>query len=209
MSNFVSFGKSKKEQELKSDFKTSVPRITLIQGGIEVFSMLEKEVTLRVNPKFKKSYKNKELLFTNFVNKKNCKVQKESLDLFFSDITYIKKKNNKIFFNELKKDDRKRLFDILTYYCEDYDEVKIKEELYKIDLERNSELGIPNKIMKIYLYIRYNVDDKIEYEILFCDLYHLVIPTGHNGKSQKKVQKESYDLARDYQEHIEFLLSSE
>ncbi|MDK4410675.1 hypothetical protein [Enterococcus faecalis] len=176
--------------------KTLMPRNTIdikakLKNGGEIF--LEEPDRTRqidVSSEFLISKKLPKKQFTNFINKNNVPITtKETLDKIINDISYICSNNEQVDFSKGNTD---TLRCVLKEYGVNETLSAENETIFKIDGIHHYEKGNKENPFRIYLKITETGNKETHYKLIFCDIYHLCLISGHKGLNPEQVKERTF-----------------
>lgn len=162
---------------------------TLASGGridLEPKGVVKRFVEVNDNSLY--SYKNEKIKFTNFAfpnKKQNNPNLQINLSNLISDISFICDKVEEVIF----KENTKKLETILDHY---YPIWREGSDIFKVDGESTKLNGRNSNPFRVYLEVKFIPRESTSYRILFCDIHHLAIISGHNGKPAHIVEQETF-----------------
>lgn len=176
-----------------------------IHNNLNAFSEKKKIVQL-YNNQFFDSINNSQLMFTNFLQDSFLVNEnlKESLDNIFKNSEYIFRESKLVKYSGKNK---VRIKNIINLYSVVFDESKeiLEKHLQDGQIYKTAFSLNKNEKGKIRIVSVVHLDDKTEnylFKLLFIDLYHLFIPSSHNGYSSDKQLKKTYNDYKTGTTHI-------
>ncbi|MGP5392088.1 hypothetical protein ACTXLQ_00645 [Enterococcus hirae] len=177
----------------------------LKNGGEILLEEPKRKRHINISEKFLVSKHLPKIKFTNFINKNEIPTTtKKTIEKITQDISYICMNNEQVDFS---RTNTSTLRTVLKEYG--YNEVLSAENvsLFKVDGVAHYEKSIKENPFRIYLRIEALSSEETEYQLIFCDVYHLCITAGHNGLSAEQVRDRTYSkYCYICKEHIKVLL---
>ncbi|NIK12887.1 hypothetical protein [Alkalibacillus almallahensis] len=138
---------------------------------------------------FKSKY-NSDLEFTNFYREDTDQKLKKRINELSEDFSVtLKGETRGVEF------DKDRIKEILELFVGEFHEDDLSEdEIVKVRLY--DPFGYPTEI-RVYLTLDTSDLDNKVYYVLMVDLFHLVIPSSHNGKQSEVVKQETFEHNKD------------
>lgn len=174
------------------DFKRRV-RSTLETGGrIELNSSGKKPVII-FPTNFLESHCDYKLKFTNLIDITEIpKTTLKSLKRIIEDPEYISKETTEVVLNNTNG--RNRLRKILKLYRKDEMFKENDNILYKVRGASYKDINGKSDPFRIYLKAYSNSDGENVYDLILCDIYHLCIPSYHNGLRPQQMLQQTFSL---------------
>jgi hypothetical protein len=214
MSSKFSFEVSKKngsqvsDDAIKSILKPSNQidiKLKLKNGGEIILEEPHRQRYIDVSSNFLVSKKIPTLKFTNFINKDDVPITtKKTLEKIIQDISYICSNNEQVNFSGRNTSTLRK---VLKEYGVNESLSSDNETIFKVDGIHHYEKGKKDNPFRIYLKIIGIGCDKTRYQLIFCDIYHLCLISGHNGLNAKQMQERTfYSHCYTCNDHIKSLL---
>lgn len=175
------------------------PKKAIIEGGkVKFQENTELDREIEISEKFVTSHRIKEIKFCNFIPHKPSMELVQCCSSLEKNLEIAYKKNSVIDFS---KSNTNRLHKVLDFYS-NLSKKDREGKIFKYDAEVSSLLGINSSIMRVYLQIENIPNKKTVYKYIFCDPYHLAIPSFHKGKSPKQMIEENYRKYSGHNKHL-------
>lgn len=155
-----------------------------------------------VSDNFLTSYENKKVKFTNFVyldKKMNSINLIRNLEkLRDNPDSILEEAINKIEEVSFQQTNSYKLKDILSYYCDDWDE----NQIFKFDGEKTSSHGKIDNAFRVYVKVDIVPGISTIYSFVFCDVHHLALISSFNGTPAKEIEKQTLLKTKYCRNHI-------
>lgn len=177
----------------------------LKNGGEIVLEEPERKRHINISENFLVSKHLPKVKFTNFINKNEVPITtKKTIDKITRDISYICSEHEQVDFSRTNTSILRK---VLKEYGYNEELSAENVSLFKIDGVSHYEKSIKENPFRIYLKIEALNNKETEYQLIFCDVYHLCIPAEHNGLSAQQVRNRTYmKYCYICKEHIKVLL---
>lgn len=208
--NFDSFDAEEDNVEELLDVSTlEVGKIAEMLETGQGMLLKEADIQREILPceKFLTSYSNFSDMFTNHVDLKCLEKHiTENLEHLKENIDFVTKNTDHVEFDTTHT---RRLSNLLNFYGVEDKEEYLKEEklLFKvpgITTYRKNHKGEKRKenAFRVYLGIENKANEYTIYKLFFCDIYHLAIPSGHNGQSRETHQMQIFNQRKYLKGHL-------
>lgn len=162
----------------------------LKNGGEILLTDPDRERTIEIPNTFLLSKNVPKIKFTNFVNKNDVQEStRKTLKAIIDDISYICRNNEQIDFS---RTNTSNLRSVLKEYGTNETLSADNTSIYKIDGIPYYESQRKENPFRIYMKIDEFDDSHTKYKLIFCDIYHLCLITGHHGLSPTKTRERTY-----------------
>lgn len=177
-----------------------------LKNGGEIFlTRPEKRAVITISSLFLESKTNFPLKFTNFVDKENVSEStKKTLNEIVNNIEYVCDNTESVAFNKFNV---KRLRNVLKLYGHKELLSEDNNTIFKVDGVPYYEREKKQNPFRIYLKIDDSDEEITTYILMFCDVYHLCLVTGHDGLTADQMLNRTF-LGHAYscKDHIRSLL---
>ncbi|MCD5030189.1 hypothetical protein [Enterococcus asini] len=185
----------------------STIRAVLQSGGTALLrSPTEKSEVVMARHNFLKSYKDSKINFTNYVDLKNItEPTRETLRMLIDNIEFVSKNTEQV---ELRNRNAVRLIKVLKHYMPEEVFSDDNNMIFKVDgVSTCGNHFVKENPFRIYLKIEMKDKQNI-YQLIFCDIYHLCLPTYHGGKTRNQMLNQTYARYSYCKEHLEYVLKT-
>ncbi|WP_140397108.1 hypothetical protein [Enterococcus sp. 6D12_DIV0197] len=161
-------------------------------GGNVVLKAPDRERIIDISENFLTSIKIPKVKFTNLVSLENVpKSTRKTLEKIIDDISYICQNNSAVSFS---KTNTSTLRTVLRAYGLDEPFNETNQTIFKVDGISFYEQGKKENPFRIYMKIYGFNEKRTEYKLLFCDIYHLCLISGHKGLDAEQVRNRTYSM---------------
>ncbi|MDL4874978.1 hypothetical protein [Enterococcus gallinarum] len=173
------------DPEQKIDIKNKM------RNGGEIFlTAPDRDRVITISDNFLTSVKIPKVKFTNLVNLKNVpKSTIKTLEKIINDISYICQNNSAVSFSQTNTG---TLRTVLKAYGLDEPLDETNETIFKVEGISFYEQGQKENPFRIYMKIDGFNEKRTNYRLLFCDIYHLCLISGHKGLNADQVRNRTY-----------------
>lgn len=179
---------------------------TVLQSSSPVLlrNPTEKNEFVRASDDFLKSFKNPQIRFTNFIDPKNItEPTKQTLRMLIDNIEFVSKNTEQV---ELSNRNATRLKKVLKHYMPKETFSDDNNMIFKVDgVSISNSHFVKENPVRIYLKVEIQEEQNI-YQLIFCDIYHLCLPTYHDGKNRDQMLNQTYSRYSHCKEHLEYVL---
>lgn len=186
-------------------FTKSIKPSIWFEGGNVEFKTAELKREYIVSKDFLNSHRVKEIEFTNYVNKTGCDKFIKPIINLMDNHDYILTHNSEVIFDSYNGE---RLELILDHYAPKKSKKEREEQLYKVSPIDSILTGTLSDTVRIYLFIENDPNVISKYTFVFCDIYHLAIPSASERKSAITNRTNTYKQYSPYGFHLKDIISA-
>ncbi|MCJ1996647.1 hypothetical protein GYN67_08080 [Lactococcus piscium] len=199
--DIFNIGKNEEHSQEKVGYASlyKEPKNALIEGGkVKFEGNTELDREIEISEKFATSDRIKEIKFCNYIPSDPPSDLRQCCSSLETNLEIVYEKNNVIDFSRSNADRLHKVLDVYSTLPHSEREGRI----FKFEAETSNYLGTSSKIMRVYVQIENTPNEKTIYKYIFCDPYHLAIPSEHKGRTSKQVMEDNYRKYSSYNNHI-------